>query len=585
MLNDCISTLVRISAKRPHDCKFCSLQYTLQSTLYNAPRACLMLVGATASAVSKEPPPNVQPYKGENIVDLLSAVESPSEDVIWPVRCLMKMAVVRNCLPSAILMLNATIPNELRWRAPKSRGLATAPRPSLGLFLALVDIILESTEEATRLLLNMMDEETGSPYWFSIDDDTKLALSLLSIRGKHVMLQEPEIRTWCLDRLKEEIESSSAVNSYNANEPFLPDGCLKEVVAGVFYNAECDLGLGVDTVVATASRAKSDLACNEEVASYRQDMVSVQELLVPQKRSGGIDHDIVIAALLILARRGCNSWREGTRISTQTLLNTVCDRAGRKTDTEPTFVFDAATVMRQCALSDNLQAAAFLIGGKRGLILECADLLVSNLGISVKDAEIALYVGSLAELRVTMAPIHEGTPMKEESTFAPNVEQQHLLWLLQEYVLNAHRYGEFESTGLKGKVTPVFAGRVCLRAWYCLTHPSILGGSAKWLEEWLHRKLELKEGTSPRRLACAALVRALLWADEAEDLDLSDNDENATILLGTVIGFDGRFMAELAQACCGLIQAIPPHLAEEVMSSLGGTSLISFESPLIDSAQ
>ena len=562
----------------------CILLHCLQSSLYNAPRACLMLVGATASAVSKEPPPSVQPNKGESIVDMLTAVESPSEDVIWPVRCLMKMAVVRNCLPSAILMLNATIPNELRWRAPKSRGLATTLRPSLGLFLALVDIILESTEEATRLLLNMMDEETGSTYWFSVDDDTKLALCLLSIRGKHVMLQEPEIRTWALDRLKEEIESSSTVNSYNAKDPFLPDGWLKEVVAGVLYNAECDLGLGVDTVVSAGLIAKSDSAGNEEAVSYRQGMDSVQELLVPQKRSGGIDHDIVIAALLILARRGCNSWREGTHISTQTLLNTVCDLAGRKTDTEPKFVFDAATVMRQCALSDNLQAAAFLIGGKRGLILECADLLVSNLGTTVKDAEIALYVGSLADLRDTVAPIHEGVSMKEDSTFAPNVEQQHVLWLLQEYVLNAHTYGEFESTGLKGKVTPVFAGRVCLRAWHCLTHSSILGSSAKWLEEWLRRKLELKEGKSPRRLACAALVRTLLWADEAEDLDLSDNDDNAS-LLGTEIGFDGRFMAELAQACCGLIQAIPPHLAEEVMSSLGGTNLISFESPLLDSAQ
>ena len=109
-----------------------------------------MLVGATASVLSKESFAQRKTPKIENVMDILPTVESPSEELIWPVRCLVKMAVVRKCLPSAMLMLNATIPNELRWRAPKSRGLSTAPLPSLGLFLALAELILESTKEATR---------------------------------------------------------------------------------------------------------------------------------------------------------------------------------------------------------------------------------------------------------------------------------------------------------------------------------------------------------------------------------------------------------------------------------------------------
>ncbi|KAL7543993.1 hypothetical protein ACHAXR_013438 [Thalassiosira sp. AJA248-18] len=554
--------------------------FLVRNTLYSAPRACLMLVGATASVVSKDGTPQHKFNKNDNIVDMLSTVESPSEDLIWPVRCLVKMAVVRNCLPSTILMLNATIPNELRWRAPKSRGLAAAPRPSLGLFLALVDIILESTDEATRYFLNMMDEETGLPYWNSIDDDTKLALSLVSIRGRHVLLLEPEVRAWALCRLKQEIESPTD-SAYNVEGPFLPDGWLKEVVTGAFCNAGCDIGLGFDAMLITNSTSKSEPSNNIEVACYRQDMLRVRDLLVPQQDSGGLDFDLLIAALLILACRG-HGWRE--QFSTQTLLDTVCDMAGRKTIGEPKFVFDGATVMRQCALAENLQAAAFLIGGKKGLVLECADLVVSNLALTVKDAEIALLLGSLAELKGTVAPVYEGKPLQEETIFEPNVSHQHLMWLLDKHVLTVQTYGEFDSSShTTGGVNPVFAGRVCFRAWYCLTHPLILSSSAKWLEGWLRRKLELSSGKSPRRLACAALVRTLLWADETEGLDLNDGDEEH--LLAAVVEFDGRFMAELAQACCGLIQSIPPHLAEELMSSFGSSNMYPFESSLINSVQ
>jgi leucyl-tRNA synthetase len=97
----------------------------------------------------------------------------------------------------------------------------------------------------------------------------------------------------------------------------------------------------------------------------------------------------------------------------------------------------------------------------------------------------------------------------------------------------------------------------------------------------LRKKIDLNSGKSTKKLACAALVRALLWADELDDLDSTDSDEE--ILLATMIGFESRFMAELAQACCGLIQSIPPHLAEEIMSSLGSSNIISFDSSLINS--
>ena len=531
--------------------------FLARNTLYSAPRACLMLVGVTASAVARDSIPKIQSNNHDNIVKLLSTIEDPSEDVLWPIRCLIKMAVVRNCLPSAILMLNATIPNELRWRAPKSRGMASTTRPSLGLFLALMRIILESSVASTRLVLNLMDEESGSLYWFSIDDDTRLALCLMSIRGRHVMVQEPEVREWVLDRLGDEIESPADSSYGHLKRCSLPNEWLREIVTGSFCNADYDI-LGLDTVTAIHE---------EDNTCYRQDMLRVQCCLAPPQKhsSGGLDYDIIIGALLILASRGCDCWRDGAYISVQTLLNAVCNLAGRTTDIEPKFVFDSAKVLHQCALADNLQGAAFLLGGRKGLILECAELLVSNLDMSVIGAESVLYMGSIVELERAVAPIYEKMPAQNEMRFTPNAGHKHILWLIQEHILNVHTYGEFESSSHTGKITPVFAGRVCFRAWYCLTHTSLLGSSAKWLEGWLREQLDLSNGKSLKRLACAALVRILLWADEADELDLSDSDDKP--LLATVIGFDGRFMADLAQVCCGLIQSIPSHLSEELMSS------------------
>jgi hypothetical protein len=92
--------------------------------------------------------------------------------------------------------------------------------------------------------------------------------------------------------------------------------------------------------------------------------------------------------------------------------------------------------------------------------------------------------------------------------------------------------------------------------------------ATKWLEMWLRQKLELKDGVSSKRLACAALVRVLLWADE-ECSTLDDDDEDE-LIISSLVGFDVKFLAELSHACVGLIQSIPPHLQSEVGSGLDG---------------
>lgn len=121
------------------------------------------------------------------------------------------------------------------------------------------------------------------------------------------------------------------------------------------------------------------------------------------------------------------------------------------------------------------------------------------------------------------------------------------------------------------------------RAWLCLVETSN-AKTTQWLETWLRQKLHLTDGASTKRLACAALVRVLLWADEeCSSLDLNDGDDENEPILASLVGFDVRFLAELSHACVGLIQSIPPHMQSELASGLGisnnlnSSAIFSFE--------
>ena len=427
-----------------------------RNTLYDSARASLMLVGTIALVVSSDESIHNSQFNEEpkNFMERLSNVDSPSETLLWPMKCLLKMAVARNCLSSALLLLNSTIPDELRWRQSQSRGLASSSRPSLGLFLAAVEIILESSSEATRVFLDLFDEESGNTYWFSVENDTRLVLCLFSVHGKHVLIQQPEVRAWVLDQLKEAIETLDR----NYNDCCLPDEWLCEIITGVFCNAECDICLGLD---ARRNSAQQDNNPEYFPDCYRQDMISVNDLLVSHDESGGLDFDILIPSLLILSKRG-KDWREGASISTQVLLNTICDLAGRQT-VVPRFLFDGRTIMRQCALADNIQAAAFLAGGRSGLILECADLLVANFKLSMNDAEIALFSGSLADLKQITATCWKERTDKSSvisAEWAPSKSHNHILWLIRHHVLSVSTYGDIDMPASETKLNPISAGRI-----------------------------------------------------------------------------------------------------------------------------
>ena len=115
---------------------------------------------------------------------------------------------------------------------------------------------------------------------------------------------------------------------------------------------------------------------------------------------------------------------------------------------------------------------------------------------------------------------------------------------------------------------------ISFRAWLCLTERGKRTAATQWLEKWLRRQLDLKDGISTKRLACAALVRILLFADEeCITLDLNDTDDENELILASTLGFDVKFLAELSHACVGMIQAIPPQLQSEVMSAVGNLNL------------
>lgn len=426
--------------------------FLARNTLYDSARASLMLVGTIASVLSIPLEENHSYDENVNIVDRLSNAVSPSVTVLWPLNCLMKMAVARNCLSSVLLLLNLTIPNELRWRRPQARGFATSPRPSLGLFLAFVELVLESTSEATRALLDLFDEESGLTYWLSVEDDTRLALCLFSIHGKHVFLLQAEVRLWVLKQLTRAIESPTYI---------IHDEWLCDIVSGVFCNAECEIRLGLDATRKRKSSTKPS-PCLEVSECYREEMKAIQDLLIPQKESGGLDFDILIPSLLLLSSRD-KIWREGSTVSTQILLNALCDLAGRKSSCTPRFLFDGPTVMRQCALTENIQAAAFLVSGRSGLILECADLIIAKRGITMKDAEVALFGGTVIELKEMMASWknNEGNTTDIPSTeWTPTSGHCHVLWLLLHHTLNVVTYGDFDAPADRGKLNPIIAGRI-----------------------------------------------------------------------------------------------------------------------------
>jgi len=482
---------------------------------------------------------------------------------------------------TVLLLLNATIPNEMRRK--KQRIVVgmrmSSHRPSLILCRSIVTMIVESSNTAAGLLLSLADEYGKNRYWQSLDHDTRLAFALISVHGKYPLLREAEVRAWAVEQLVLCTNASAGVDTDDGLETAsnIPSDWLRDLFTACLSNA----GSYVERLYTRASpfpsqeslsvasivSAEASPIENNDVYQPQEERNRIKSALSSSPESGGLDFDLMIPALLLLQRRSVK-WSEDAIFSTQSILNELCDLAGRYSPYESAFAFDSATVTRLCAISENVQAAANLIGGRNGFVLKCADVLMTCVGMTMDKAENYLLTGE-----VNVGPprqIHISDAVAE-SSFIPTNGHHQLLSLIEEHVLIVKTYGEFETKHIRGGVNPVFAARVCLRAWLCLMrHDS--PSSGPWLVSWLRDKLGIADdenGKSKKRLPCAALCRALLWPDDSDSVD--GFNRTGSPLLAELLGFEPKFWIQLAQACCGLIEAIPPSIAERVMDGSHGT--------------
>jgi len=333
--------------------------------------------------------------------------------------------------------------------------------------------------------------------------------------------------------------SAAGVNVFDT----MPTFWLQKLSMACLTNAGCPFKDFVESSPALTDEIGED---NEGLARYGAEILKVRRELVAEPGSGGLDFNLIIPALLILEHRQ-SSWHDKSIITTQIVLNAACYLAGRRNADEPLFVPDSSALMRQCTLAGNVEAGANVVGGKNGLILECCHILIEEIGLDMEEAE-AFLISENMKLDTGMD--------SADRSFSIRDGHRHVLWLLGEHVLSIRTFGEFETVHLRGRVDPVFAGRTCLRTWWALTRHDLDIATA-WLVDWLKQQLVMsEESTSPHRLVCAALIRALVWPIS------SSGSEDA--ILAASLALPTHFLVQLAQSCCGLAEAIPPHIAEQM---------------------
>ena len=510
--------------------------YAMSSTLdhflendkhYDTARACLMLVATTTCLVSEDEE-EANRSNGDTLVRLL-----------WSVRCLLKAAVVRGSMVTALLLLNAAIPDELRHR-PRA-GIAASSVPSLSLCRALITLIISSSDDASELLLNLVDEQSRLLFWDSLTHQTKLELALIEIDQCYILIRQPEVRTWTLQQLQREIANASVPPSASFMVNSLSAHWLQRLAVSILKNAGCD-----SFFLCSISPETVSLCLSDDVENYTASICCCRDSLTAGPGSGGLDFDLIIPALLVLCHRDLD-WEDWSLYSSQLVLNALCYLAGRPPEVELQFAPDISTLMRQCTLVNNVQAGANLVGGPSGIVLECCYALISELGMSMEVAESLLLAKVLRsddclESRPTSCSFRLG--------------HKHILFLLESHVIDVATFGDFESN-IRGRVDPVFAATVCLRSWFFLTRWKKRDGT-EWLTDWLQRKLNLLT-PSPRRLPCAAIVRALLWTENHHD--------RADAVLALRLELPNNFLVSLTQACVGLVESLPPLENETIWTT------------------
>ena len=511
-----------------------TLEYFLeQDQHYDSSRTCLILAAIAAQAVSDDDDTRVS-LMGQNY-EVPADQDQLIHDILWPLRCLLQVGAARNNLSAALALVNAAVPDELRRKQHHKQV------DSMKLCLALVKLIIGTSPGATELLLDLVDEQERKRFWYSLDHETQLELALILIDDKRPLLRQLEVRSWVLNYLQRCLQQTAA-RDYDE----VPSDWLKDLCTACLANARCDMGPLLSASNSISDEDRSDDGVKEDV----RELTLARDALIAGQESGGVDFNLLIPPLLLLQIRNVH-WDDKSWVPTQSILNAACDMAGRKTAEEPMFAFNGNMLMKQCFLAENICAGANLIGGKDGLVVECCSILIECCGMTMEDAELFLRRDSM---NLNTGDLTSSESEKVADDFELSYGHRHVLWLLEEHVLEVKTYGEFDAA--RGKVDPVFAARVCLRTWFSLTKSQLPSASA-WLASWLRHQLEMGDkAVSKKRLACATLARVLLWSAGLDEGNV----------LAEHMNLESQFLVQLSQGCWSLTESVPPSIADELLA-------------------
>ena len=556
------------------------------------------------------------------------------DDLIWPVKCLLSVGTEREYLHEVLELLNNTIPDELRHRhSEEEKEEHEIPTPSLILTKTLIQLILESDALAFEILMGFVDDRSRTSFWQSLDHATRLALSLMDVDSTFPFLRHPDVRAWAREELNLCFKGQSELPTAWLQEASF--ACLQNASCDldnlrvIDVNDDPPLGSSKSEANDTTSGKSVDpsglrnlnTGCSDNpVQNLKTEIEKTRNALLPlTDRVYRIDYDLLIPSLLLLENRNAH-WlsqsqsptsstksypSEDSYVPTRSLLNAACHLAGRApgpgnvsnsissladSSTEEPFLFsgfDGKSAMKQCYQAKNVVAGAYLIGGKNGFILHVCDVLNRGIGISIPDAESFLLSDQLDLKMIEEFKI-------EGKSFELTDGHKKLLFLLDEHVLGIKTFGDFDYVHNRGKVDPVFAARSILRAWLSLNLRDKASASS-WLCDWLGERLGISslapDGETPRsknmsnddadnlnnpapnrhRLACASLVRSLLWPNNKATPRMKDG--NAVIEasmaidnepLASTMEFEKKLLIELCQSCLGLVESVPPTLVREM---------------------
>jgi len=103
-----------------------------RNTLYNGSRTSLLLVAVATRTIANllSLPSSSSSDDGDNADDADDGrdnSQSSQSHALWPIQCLLRVAINRRCMPMALMLLNATIPNEMRNRSSPPPPLPSNP--------------------------------------------------------------------------------------------------------------------------------------------------------------------------------------------------------------------------------------------------------------------------------------------------------------------------------------------------------------------------------------------------------------------------------------------------------------------------